>query len=87
MVDNKPDQTDFALEEGRHDYATTEVKLFGRWSYEGVTSKDLSLVSYINVKTQRSKVFLSFTAGRYQKTSFQKVQCPIVARFANSMMM
>jgi len=46
-------ETDVALEEGRHDYAT-EVKLFGRWSYEGVTSKDLSLVSYINVKTQRS---------------------------------
>ena len=74
------------MEEGRHEYAT-EVKLFGRWSYEGVVSKDISLMAYLNVKTQKAQVFLPFTAGRYQKRSFQKVNCPIVERLGNSLMM
>jgi small subunit ribosomal protein S5e len=74
------------LEEGRHDYAT-EVKLFGKWSYEGVASKDISLLAYINVRTQKAQVYLPYTAGRYQKRSFQKVNCPVVERLANSMMM
>jgi small subunit ribosomal protein S5e len=39
------------------------------------------------VKTQKAQVFLPFTAGRYQKRSFQKVNCPIVERLANSLMM
>lgn len=79
-------EQDNRLEEGRHDYAT-EVKLFGRWSYEGVVSKDISLMAYLNVKTQKAQVFLPFTAGRYQKRSFQKVNCPITERLANSLMM
>ena len=64
-----------------------EVKLFGRWSYEGVECKDISLMEYINLKTLKAQVYLPFTAGRYQKRSFQKVHCPIVERFANSLMM
>ena len=79
-------EQDNRLEDGRHDYAT-EVKLFGRWSYEGVVSKDISLMAYLNVKTQKAQVFLPFTAGRYQKRSFQKVNCPIAERLANSLMM
>lgn len=74
------------LDEGKHEYAT-EVLLFGRWSYEGVVCKDMSLMEYINVKTIKAQVYLPFTAGRYQKRSFQKVNSPIVERFANSLMM
>jgi small subunit ribosomal protein S5e len=39
------------------------------------------------VKTIKAQVFLPYTAGRYQKRSFQKVQCPIVERLINALMM
>ena len=77
---------DIAQESGATTYAT-EVKLFGKWSFEGVESKDISLMAYLNVKTIKAQVFLPFTAGRYQRRSFQKVNCPIVERLANSLMM
>ena len=35
----------------------------------------------------KAQVYLPFTAGRYQKRSFQKVNCPIIERLANSLMM
>jgi len=73
-------------QDDKKDYATP-VLLFGRWSYDGVVCKDMSLLEYINVKTVKSQVYLPVTAGRYQKRSFQKVNCPIVERFANSLMM
>jgi small subunit ribosomal protein S5e len=44
-------------------------------------------MAYLNVKTIKAQVFLPFTAGRYQKRSFQKVNCPIIERFINSLMM
>ena len=67
------------------EYAT-EVKLFGRWSYEGVECKDMSLNAYLNVRTIKAQVYLPYTAGRYQKRSFQKVNCPIVERVINALM-
>jgi hypothetical protein len=36
--------------EDKQEYAT-EVKLFGRWAYDTVECKDLSLMAYLNVKT------------------------------------
>ena len=44
-------------------------------------------MAYLNVKTIKAQVFLPYTAGRYQKRSFQKVSCPIVERLLNSLMM
>lgn len=44
-------------------------------------------MAYLNLKTIKSQVFLPYTAGRYQKRSFQKTNCPIVERFINSLMM
>lgn len=52
------------VEENEVKYAT-EPKLFGKWSYEGVECKDISLMGYLNVKTIKAQVFLPFTAGRY----------------------
>ena len=46
----------------------------------------MSLMAYLNVKTVKSQVFYPFTAGRYQKRSFQKVNCPIVERLVNALM-
>ena len=44
-------------------------------------------MAYLNVKTIKAQVFLPYTAGRYQKRSFQKVNCPIIERLLNSLMM
>ena len=74
------------VDENKTKFAT-EVKLFGKWSYEGVECKDISLMEYINLKTTKTQVYLPYTAGRYQKRSFQKVQCPITERFVNTLMM
>jgi small subunit ribosomal protein S5e len=62
------------------------VKLFGRWSYDTVECKDISLMAYLNVKTIKAQVFLPYTAGRYQRRSFQKVNCPIVERVLNALL-
>jgi small subunit ribosomal protein S5e len=43
-------------------------------------------MAYLNLKTIKAQVFLPYTAGRYQKRSFQKVNCPIVERLLNSLM-
>ncbi|QPG74160.1 ribosomal protein S5 [Brettanomyces nanus] len=61
-----------------------EIKLFNKWSFEGVTVKDISLADYIQV---RQPIFVSHTAGRYANKRFRKAQCPIVERLTNSMMM
>ncbi|EEQ99700.1 40S ribosomal protein S5, putative [Perkinsus marinus ATCC 50983] len=66
--------------------AATEPKLFGRWSYEGIETSDLSLEDYI-AYTGSASVFTAHTAGRYQKKRFRKAVCPIVERLVNSMMM
>lgn len=68
------------------DYKTeyaTEVKLFGKWSFDDVFIQDISLTDYITLKP----VYLPHSAGRYQTKRFRKVQCSIIERFVNSLMM
>ncbi|KIY01063.1 40S ribosomal protein S5 [Fonsecaea multimorphosa CBS 102226] len=60
------------------------VKLFGRWSYEDVEVRDISLTDYIQI---RSPVYISHSAGRYAAKRFRKAQCPIIERLTNSLMM
>jgi small subunit ribosomal protein S5e len=62
-----------------------EVKLFGKWSYEGVSLDDISLEDFIAVKP-KDQVYLPHTAGRYQVKRFRKAQCPIVERLCNALM-
>jgi small subunit ribosomal protein S5e len=69
----------------RPDFAV-EPKLFGKWSYEGVACDDMSLDTYLQVKTVKQQVYVPYTAGRYQQRKFQKVKCPLVERFVNMMM-
>lgn len=61
-----------------------EIKLFNKWSYQGVEVKDASLVDYIQI---RQPIFVPHTAGRYANKRFRKAQCPIFERLTNSMMM
>lgn len=60
------------------------VKLFGKWSFDGVKCQDISLKDYIAVDR---KVFLTHSAGRYAAKRFRKAKCPIVERLTNSLMM
>ncbi|KAF8821475.1 ribosomal protein RPS5 [Cardiosporidium cionae] len=64
----------------------SDIKLFGKWSYEDVNVSDLSLVDYISVKG-KACVFTPHTAARYQKKRFRKALCPIVERLVNALMM
>lgn len=63
-----------------------EIKLFGRWSCDGVEVSDMSLQDYIAVKDKHAK-YLPHSAGRYAQKRFRKAQCPIVERLTNSLMM
>eukprot|EP00178_Gracilaria_changii_P025635 TRINITY_DN78929_c0_g1_i1.p2 TRINITY_DN78929_c0_g1~~TRINITY_DN78929_c0_g1_i1.p2 ORF type:complete len:196 (+),score=35.45 TRINITY_DN78929_c0_g1_i1:3-590(+) len=65
--------------------SATEVKLFGKWSYEGVEVKDIALGDYMTVNSK--KIFLPHSAGRWNVKRFRKAQCPLVERFTNSLMM
>ncbi|TPX44657.1 hypothetical protein SeMB42_g00617 [Synchytrium endobioticum] len=72
-----------AILEGIPDTTESATKLFGKWSFEDVDTKDLSLKDYLQIVP----VYLPHTAGRYQAKRFRKAQCPIVERLTNSLMM
>ncbi len=59
-----------------------EIKLFGKWSYEGVEVRDPSLKRYICLKP----VWLPHTGGRHEHRRFGKAEVPIVERLINKLM-
>ena len=61
---------------------TIEIKLFGKWSYEGVVIRDPSLKKYISLRP----VYLPHTGGRYEHKRFGKSEMPIVERLMNKLM-
>ena len=82
MVDQVEPEIKF---EDRVEFAVTPL-LFGKWSYEGVTCSEMSLINYLSVKATKAQVYVPYTAGRYQKKRFAKVQCPITERFCDMLM-
>lgn len=66
---------------------TNDVKLFNRWSFDGVEVQDISLNDYIGVNPDKHATYLPHTAGRYSAKRFRKAQCPIIERLTNSLMM
>jgi len=60
--------------------------LFGKWSYEGVQCSEQSLINYLSVKATKAQVYVPYTAGKYQKKKFGKVNCPITERFVCQLM-
>jgi small subunit ribosomal protein S5e len=65
------------------------VLLFGRWSYSDIESNltlDQALKDYLSVG-EHQQVSIPHTAGRYQNKRFHKVNCPLVERLVNYMMM
>lgn len=67
------------------DESAPEVKLFGKWSFEDIEVRDISLEDYIACKGDHA-TYLPHTAGRYQMKRFRKASCPIVERLACCLM-
>merc|ERR1711916_285452 len=65
---------------------TTEIKLFGKWSFEDLNMGDIALRDYMAI-SQKAQQFIPHSAGRWQKKRFRKAQCPVVERLTNSLMM
>lgn len=58
------------------------IKLFNRWSFEGVEVKDPGLKGYINLRP----IVIPKTGGRHSKKPFYKSKLNIVERFVNRLM-
>ena len=61
-----------------------QIKLFGKWSFDDIEVKDISLTDYIQI---RHPIFIPHTSGRFAVKRFRKAQCPIVERLVNALMM
>jgi small subunit ribosomal protein S5e len=46
----------------------------------------MSLINYLSVKATKAQVYVPYTAGKYQKKNFAKVNCPITERFVDMLM-
>ncbi|RJS86929.1 30S ribosomal protein S7 [Candidatus Bathyarchaeota archaeon] len=70
-VDNSPSLT-----------SGMDKKLFGEWSFEEVTVRDLGLQRYINL----DPIYLPHSGGRHEARRFKKSELNIVERLVNSLM-
>ena len=59
--------------------AASDVKLFGKWTYDDVEVTDIALDDWIAVKPEQA-VYVPHTGGRYQVKKFHKATCPITER-------
>ena len=59
-----------------------EIKLFGKWSFEGVEVKDFGLKRYLSLKP----VFVPHSMGRHEHGRFRKAEVNIVERLINDLM-
>ncbi len=60
----------------------TEIKLFGKWSFEGIKVRDPGLKDYICLKP----VFIPHSGGRHEHKRFGKSEISIVERLVNQLM-
>lgn len=56
--------------------------LFGEWSFEGITVRDVGLQRYLNL----NPIFLPHTGGRHEARRFRKSEMNIVERLINSLL-
>jgi len=59
-----------------------EIKLFGKWSFEEITIRDIALRKYIDLRP----VILPHSGGRHAKHRFGKAKVSIVERLINKLM-
>lgn len=58
------------------------IKLFGKWSFQGVEFKDTGLARYIGLKP----IFVPHSGGRHEFQRFKKSEMSIVERLVNHLM-
>ena len=59
-----------------------EIKLFGKWSFDGIQVEDPGLKQYISTKP----VYLPHSMGRHEHGKFHKAKVNIVERLINNLM-
>jgi len=59
-----------------------EIKLFGKWSFEGIQVEDLGLQQYLSVKP----ICVPHSMGRHEHGKFHKAKVSIVERLINNLM-
>jgi len=60
----------------------TEIKLFGKWSFEGIEVKDPGLKRYVSLRP----VYVPHSMGRHEHGRFRKAEVNIVERLINDLM-
>ena len=63
----------------------SEIKLFGKWTYDDVEVNDISLEDYIAVKGKHS-VYLPHTAAATRRSASARPCAPITERLACALM-
>ncbi len=61
---------------------TEEIKLFEKWTYEGVNVEDPGLKRYVSLKP----VYVPNSMGRHEHRKFRKAEVNIVERLINNLM-
>jgi len=59
-----------------------EIKLFGKWSFDGVKVQDLGLKKYVQLKP----IYSPHGGGRHEHHRFEKSKVSVVERLANNVM-
>lgn len=62
--------------------AVESPKLFGAWSFEGITVRDIGLERYLNLEP----IYIPHSSGRHEARRFRKSDMNIVERLINSLM-
>ncbi len=61
---------------------THEVKLFDKWSFEGIQVQDLGLKKYVSL----SQIYVPHSMGRHEHHRFHKAGVNVVERLVNNLM-
>ena len=64
------------------EHTESDIKLFGKWSFEEIELRDQGLKRYLSLKP----VWLPHSGGRHEHQRFDKSKVDIVERLANNMM-
>lgn len=59
-----------------------EIKLFGKWSFEGIDVNDLGLKKYLSIKP----TLTLHSGGRHEHQRFEKSKVDVIERLANNLM-
>lgn len=76
-----PDENRNLLGDNKFVSRMEEMKIFGRWSTEGIEVKDLGLKKYIDMEP----MIIPRRQGRYAKKQFYKSKMNIIERFMNKL--